>query len=282
MVLTRAAFANKRAFISYLRYAARRAAGYVTGQFCSACGVTGRLVDSKQEWPELVEQWELSPEWAARFYAREGLACEWCGASLRSQQLAGAVVAVANEGLGTGAKSLRELCDERAFRALAVAEINSASNLHQFLSKLPNLKYSEYGGNVPGVPSEDLSRLSYGDSSFDFVLTSDTLEHVPHIDTALGEIRRVLKPGGYHIFTVPVLMDRPATRRRATLSGGELVHHLPPSYHGAPQTGQADFLVFNEFGADFVGTCERAGFDVRLERSERNQSLVVFIARRVG
>jgi SAM-dependent methyltransferase len=273
---------KKRAAVSYARYAARRALGYVVGQFCAACGVMGRLLDSKLEWPELIEQWELSPEWAARFYAREGLACEWCGASLRSQQLAGAVVAVANAEFGAGANSLRELCDATGFGALAVAEINSAGNLHQFLSKLPNLKFSEFGGNQPGVPSEDLSRLSYADSSFDIVLTSDTLEHVPDVDTALTEIRRVLKPGGYHIFTVPVLMDRPATRRRASTSGGELIHHLPPSYHGAPHEGQADLLVFNEFGADFVGVCERAGFDVRLDRSGRNQALVVFIARRAG
>jgi SAM-dependent methyltransferase len=271
-----------RAVFSQARYAARRAMGYVVGRFCACCGVMGRRVDGKMEWAELAEQWELSPEWAARFYAREGVTCEWCGASLRSQQLAGAVVAVANAEYGAGAKSLRELCDDRAFRALAVAEINSAGTLHQFLSKLPNLKYSEYGGNVPGVPSEDLSRLSYGESSFDIVLTSDTLEHVPHIDKALGEIRRVLKPGGYHVFTVPVVMDRPTTRRRASVSGGELIHHLPPSYHGAALPAQADFLVFNEFGADFVGMCERAGFDVRLDRSERNQALVVFIARRVG
>lgn len=277
-----AATGRARAAVSYARYAVRRAAGYVVGQFCAACGVMGRLLDSGLEWPELVEQWGLSPEWAARFYAREGLACEWCGASLRSQQLAGAVVAVANAEWGTRAGSLRELCDAPGFRALAVAEINSAGNLHQFLSKLPNLKFSEFGGSAPGVPSEDLTRLSYRDSSFDIVLTSDTLEHVPDVDTALAEIRRVLKPGGRHIFTVPVLMDRPATRRRASNSGGELIHHLPPSYHGAPQEGQADLLVFNEFGADFVGTCERAGFDVRLERSGRNQALVVFIARRVG
>jgi SAM-dependent methyltransferase len=132
------------------------------------------------------------------------------------------------------------------------------------------------------VPSESLESLSYGDSSFDIVLTSDTLEHVPDVDKALSEIRRVLKPGGHHIFTVPVLMDRPATRRRASMTAGELTHHLPPSFHGAPQEGRADFLVFNEFGADFVGTCERAGFDVRLERSGRNPALVVFIARRAG
>ncbi|MFL6281782.1 MAG: class I SAM-dependent methyltransferase [Pyrinomonadaceae bacterium] len=282
MASMRAAFANRRAFTSYVRYAARRAAGYVAGQFCSGCGVMGRLLDSRLEWIELVEQWELSPEWAARFYAREGHACEWCGASLRSQQLAGAVVSVANAEWGTSANSLNKLCDDPRFRALSVAEINSAGNLHQFLSKLPNLKYSEFGGDVPGVPSESLEQLSYGDSSFDIVLTSDTLEHVPDVDTALGEIRRVLKPGGYHIFTVPVLMDRPATRRRASMSGGELVHHLPPSYHGMPGDGRADLIVFNEFGADFAATCERAGFDVRLDRSVRNQALVVFIARRAG
>ena len=47
--------------------------------------------------------------------------------------------------------------------------------------------------------------------SFDLVLTSETLEHVPDLAAASREIRRVLVPGGRHIFTIPLLPDVPRT-----------------------------------------------------------------------
>ena len=61
------------------------------------------------------------------------------------------------------------------------------------------------GSIVDGFRSEDLTRLTYSDASFDLVLTSETLEHVPDLEAALREIRRVLVPGGRHIFTIPQL-----------------------------------------------------------------------------
>ncbi|HKW59415.1 MAG TPA: class I SAM-dependent methyltransferase [Candidatus Dormibacteraeota bacterium] len=41
------------------------------------------------------------------------------------------------------------------------------------------------------------------DSSFDFVLSNSVLEHIPEIEPVLGEVGRVLKPGGSFVFTVP-------------------------------------------------------------------------------
>ena len=51
------------------------------------------------------------------------------------------------------------------------------------------------------------------------MLTSETLEHVPDLDAALGEIRRVLVPGGRHIFTVPLLPRTRANVRPRRSSG---------------------------------------------------------------
>src|SRR5262249_20390918 len=145
--------------------------------------------------------------------------------------------------------SFRELTEDQRFRDLRVAEINSAGHLHHFLRSLPRLAYSEYGSTRPGVRSEDLTALSYPDKSFDLVITSETLEHVPDIDRALREIGRVLKPGGAHAFTVPVVTAKPATRQRASLREGRLVHDLPPSYHGPLGTELLDRLVIYEFGS---------------------------------
>jgi len=232
------------------------------------------------DWPELIKQWELSPEWVAMFHAREGKFCEWCNTNLRGLHLAQAIVDTINERFGTSAICLKTLLDDPRVRALSIAEINSVGSLHRFLAMLPNLKFSEYSSQDSRLPSEDLMRLSYSDSSFDLVLTSETLEHVPDVDLALSEIRRVLKPKGIHIFTVPIVMDRPETRQRASIRGGKLIHQLPPSYHASESKQQLDFLVFYEFGADFVERCRHAGFDVRLVCSETNPALVVFIASR--
>lgn len=129
------------------------------------------------------------------------------------------------------------------------------------------------------MPSEDLTRLSYGDASFDIATTSDTMEHVPDVDAALREVLRILKPGGAYVFSIPVVWDR-ATRQRAVLRDGRLEHLLPPSHHGAAGDGRHDMLVFHEFGADVVERCRAAGFELELLRSDDNPALVTFIARR--
>ena len=45
--------------------------------------------------------------------------------------------------------------------------------------------------------------LPFADSTFESVVSSEVLEHVPQPATLLGEIRRVLKPGGHLLLTTP-------------------------------------------------------------------------------
>lgn len=49
----------------------------------------------------------------------------------------------------------------------------------------------------------DACELPYPDGSFASVLSNCTLEHIPDLDGALGEIARVLRPGGLFATTVP-------------------------------------------------------------------------------
>lgn len=248
---------------------------------CGTCGFNGVPLHRDVLWPGLIQEWDLTLEWAYRMNQREGSRCAWCGSSLRSSQLASAIVNVANTRTGEHARRLNQLFRSRGAQALLIAEINSAGNLHRHLVACRNLKYSEFGSTSPRVPSQDLMALNYSNASFDLVITSDTLEHVPDIDRALREIQRVLRDGGTHVFSLPVVWDR-ATRQRAALDHDTLIYYLPPSYHGAPAEGKSDFLVFNEFGADFVLRCEDAGFELTLMRDEHNPALVTFIARKPG
>ena len=49
----------------------------------------------------------------------------------------------------------------------------------------------------------DLRKLPLADNTLNVVTSLDTLEHIEEDEAALAEIFRVLKPGGYGLFTVP-------------------------------------------------------------------------------
>ena len=48
-----------------------------------------------------------------------------------------------------------------------------------------------------------ITGMSFGDALFDCVLCSEVLEHIPDDGKAIAELRRVLKPGGVLVATVP-------------------------------------------------------------------------------
>ena len=56
---------------------------------------------------------------------------------------------------------------------------------------------------VAGVLRGDATGLPFADASFDAVITSEVLEHVPDDTGALAELVRVLRPGGVFAVTVP-------------------------------------------------------------------------------
>jgi SAM-dependent methyltransferase len=249
------------------------------GSECAACGKHAVTARRRALSSELIAAWELPRDWVEHFERREGVLCSACGSSARVQQLASVVAAECARRLELPRSSLAELARGSAFHRLAVAEINPCGKLHQFLALHPRLSFSDYGSTT--ARSEDLQALSYGDATFDLVLTSDTLEHIPDIWLAFAEIRRVLKPGGVHVFTIPVVSDRP-TRARAVIEDGRTRHLLPPSYHGSPGTSSDDRLVFLEAGGDFAQLAQGRGFPLEIHADPLNPSLVTFIFRRAS
>ncbi len=70
----------------------------------------------------------------------------------------------------------------------------------------------------------DLHDLPIPDASFDFVLCTEVLEHVADPDRCAAELRRILRPGGGVLVTVPFvgeLHEEPYDFRRFTSHGVE-------------------------------------------------------------
>ena len=51
----------------------------------------------------------------------------------------------------------------------------------------------------------DVQALPFRDAVFDAIKATELLEHVPDVARALGECRRVLRPGGHLVITAPFL-----------------------------------------------------------------------------
>jgi SAM-dependent methyltransferase len=238
---------------------------------CVVCGRFGPILYRRRVVQRRLEElWGLSPRLADALARKESSDCSFCGARLRVRRLAQILLKLYPVGNPPGpAPSVQAWVNHDEARALRLAEINLIEGLHEELVRLPSHAFSEFlegatpGAIVDGIRCEDLTRLTYPDASFDLVLTSETLEHVPDLDAALAEIRRILAPGGRHIFTIPLLPGVRTTFARATVdSGGKIIPRATPIRHPG---GDVGYPVFTEFGADFPERLRNAGFDVEVE-----------------
>jgi SAM-dependent methyltransferase len=186
--------------------------------------------------------------------------CFHCGASQRSSDLAKIVINTfsRNEGIFFSHA-------EPYLRPLGIYEAQAHGPIHTLLRDLPHYVCSEYFDDIPdggrnkeGILCENLQDLSFPDETFDLVITQDVLEHVDSPDKAFSEIHRVLKPGGYHIFTIPYHENK-TTLRRIVIENGEKIHKYPQIYHGDPLREQGA-LVFTDFGSDLQTMVENSGF----------------------
>ncbi len=152
------------------------------------------------------------------------------------------------------------------FRRDKVYELSSRGPLFQFLRReVPDLTFSEYFDDLPpgelrnGVQCQDIHRLTFPAASFDLVTSTEVFEHVADDRRGFAEIRRVLRPGGAFVFTVPI-EDAERTVERARLVDGEVRHLLAPAYHDDRIRGRNAVLVYRDYGRDITGRLREAGF----------------------
>ena len=78
--------------------------------------------------------------------------------------------------------------------------------LRSVLLKMPNLEYRTTDLFVKEVdyPGENIEALSFPADSFDIITyCNHVLEHVKNDEAAIGELARILRPGGIAVITIP-------------------------------------------------------------------------------
>jgi SAM-dependent methyltransferase len=99
----------------------------------------------------------------------------------------------------------------------------------------------------------DITAIGHGDASFDMIICSHVLEHVPDDRLAMRELFRVLKPGGTAILQVPV--------------SASLTQTIEDPYLADPKErerrfGQHDHVRI--YGADYPARLRESGFEVEI------------------
>jgi len=114
--------------------------------------------------------------------------------------------------------------------------------------------------HVMPVRNEDVTQLSFDDSSVDIVLSFDVLEHVPDYRTALREFHRVLDSGGQLVLSVPFSHQHETLVRATVDKNGNIKHLVEPCYHGDPLSHEG-VLSFYDFGMELLDEMREAGFE---------------------
>lgn len=185
---------------------------------------------------------------------REGIRCPGCGLVNRNRLLFSAVA---------------EMDPPPQSRGLILEATTPLFD--RMAASFPWLEGSEFFGpdHSPGerrevrgrmVQHQSITALGYADASLDLLVHNDVLEHVEDTAGALAECRRVLKPGGACVFTMPFFPMRGDTLVRGRhREDGSLEHLEPPEYHGDGLRSEGIYTYYH-FGLDLVCKVREAGF----------------------
>jgi len=177
-------------------------------------------------------------------------------------------------------QTFSELTRHPDFQNLHIYEPGIIGPFRKYLKSLAGYRQSYYwegtpcGTNFKEIRCENLEALTFENHYFDLVITSDIFEHIRKPFTAFKEIHRVLKPGGYHIFTVPMAWPlSEKTEHRVDTSNAQDVHIKKPVYHGSPVDKNGS-LVYMDFGLDIISRLEKIGLDTDWNGIQYNLTFV--------
>lgn len=114
------------------------------------------------------------------------------------------------------------------------------------------VRYVSLSLGDPAMVCMNIQQMGFADNTFDLLIDSHVLEYVGDYRQAMGEMWRVLRPGGKMLLTESYLFGQPETEE-----------------FGGPEPA-ATFMV-RRFGDDLLGLLERAGFQTtRWDYTGRN------------
>ncbi len=108
----------------------------------------------------------------------------------------------------------------------------------------------------------DVTKIDFGDEEFDVVICNHVLEHVREDETAIREIYRVLRPGGFAVLQVPLALDL-----QKTLEDPSIVNENDRKR----EYGHKDHLRL--YGLDYFERLGKAGFRVERDNPFKNEWL---------
>jgi SAM-dependent methyltransferase len=79
------------------------------------------------------------------------------------------------------------------------------------LRAIPTIDYLSADLDQPAMENWDLTDVPHPDASFDAIVCSHVLEHVPDDRAAMRELSRILRPDGWAIVQVPIDYERAET-----------------------------------------------------------------------
>lgn len=232
--------------------------------YCYSCGSCNPFLYSysiESDLDEIASQYQMEKATTDKLLIKENNLCNNCLANLRSRILAESVVHLL--GYNNTEDLIQYLKKNKQFYIYEAAAYSIFRS--EKIKKIGNYIVSEYseehlpGELIKGILNENLECLTFSDNSFDVVITSEVLEHVSDLNRALIEIKRVLKKGGYHIFTIPVDFEAATTFERVRKVGTSIEFLAPPIHHGDSIRANG-ILVFRDFGRDVLEYLSIDGF----------------------
>lgn len=94
--------------------------------------------------------------------------------------------------LGAGGGFLGVTLWQMGFQNLTLSDFTSTT-LHELQARVPEAR----------LVSTDAAGLPFADASFEAVISSDLIEHIPNVETHIAEVARVLVPGGLYLVKTP-------------------------------------------------------------------------------